>query len=204
MAASYASGSYTHTSSTPVTGLPATIAMWMKASSASRLGAIGTTASSNNISLRVNSSDAQTLEVNQTGAQGTVSGNINDSVWRHIAGVFTSNTSRTAYRDGVAGTTNTTSATGPSGWDKIAIKSQFNFSFDASGASEVAEFAVWGVALTADEVASLAKGFSPKRIRPQSLVFYVPATRALADYFRNGLALTTVGSPTVTDNPRIY
>lgn len=71
--------------------------------------------------------------------------------------------------------------------------------FDGAGA----EAAIWSVALTAAEIASLAKGFSPRRIRPQSLVFYAPLIRNLQDV-RRGLALTPVNGPTVVAHPRCY
>lgn len=67
----------------------------------------------------------------------------------------------------------------------------------------LAECAIWSVALTDDEINSLAKGFKPSRIRPQSLVFYAPLVRAAIDV-RQGLALTPVNSPTVADHPRVY
>lgn len=67
----------------------------------------------------------------------------------------------------------------------------------------VAECALWNTALTDAEIESLAKGFSPRRIRPQSLVFYAPLLRNLQD-LRQGLALTAVNSPTVASHPRVY
>ena len=60
---------------------------------------------------------------------------------------------------------------------------------------------IWNVALTAAEIASLAKGFSPRLIRPQSLAFYAPLIRETLD-IRGGLTLTDSGS-TVADHPRI-
>ncbi|ESY37883.1 hypothetical protein X747_24775 [Mesorhizobium sp. LNJC384A00] len=66
---------------------------------------------------------------------------------------------------------------------------------------EVAEVAVWKAALNADEFNALAKGFSPRRIRPASLVAYLPLVRDTLDLF--GIALTEINSPTVTDHPRV-
>jgi hypothetical protein len=70
-------------------------------------------------------------------------------------------------------------------------------------AGDVAEVGVWSVALTDDEVASHAKGFSAKRIRPQSLVFYAPLIRNAQDV-RGALALTNNNSATVANHPRVY
>jgi hypothetical protein len=49
-----------------------------------------------------------------------------------------------------------------------------------------AEVGIWNAALTAAEIASLAKGMTPDKIRPQSLVFYAPLVRDLIDV-RGGL-----------------
>ena len=67
----------------------------------------------------------------------------------------------------------------------------------------LAECAIWNVALTDAEIASLAKGFKPTRIRPQSLVFYAPLLRNLQD-LKGGLALTNNNGATVADHPRVY
>ena len=67
----------------------------------------------------------------------------------------------------------------------------------------IAEASVWYTYLLDSEIASLAKGFSPRRIRPQSLVFYTPLLRNLQD-LRQGLDLTAVNSPTVANHPRVY
>lgn len=66
----------------------------------------------------------------------------------------------------------------------------------------IAEVAVWNVALTASEIASLGKGFTPDQIRPQSLAFYAPLLRDLIDV-RGGRIITNVGSATVATHPRI-
>jgi hypothetical protein len=41
-------------------------------------------------------------------------------------------------------------------------------------AGNIAHPAIWNVALTDAEVAMLASGLSPLRVRPQSLIFYLP------------------------------
>jgi hypothetical protein len=62
--------------------------------------------------------------------------------------------------------------------------------------------AVWNAALTDAEVAILATGFSPKKVRPQSLVFYAPLVREVRDLV-GGVALSDTGT-TVADHPRTY
>ncbi len=61
---------------------------------------------------------------------------------------------------------------------------------------------MWQATLTAEEVASLAKGMTCDKIRPQSLVTYIPLMRDIQDIAR-GMTLTNTNS-TVANHPRIY
>lgn len=71
-----------------------------------------------------------------------------------------------------------------------------SFYFDG----RMAEAGVWDVALSADEVAALAKGYSPDRIRLESLAFYDDLVRNLRDIM-TGTAGTS--SAAVIDHPPI-
>ena len=61
---------------------------------------------------------------------------------------------------------------------------------------------MWQATLTAEEVASLAKGMTCDKIRPQSLVYYTPLIRDIQDLAR-GMTLTDT-STTVAAHPRVY
>ncbi len=61
---------------------------------------------------------------------------------------------------------------------------------------------MWQATLTAEEIASLAKGMTCDKIRPQSLVYYTPLIRDIQDLAR-GMALTNTDS-TVANHPRVY
>jgi hypothetical protein len=120
-----------------------------------------------------------------------------------VAAVFVSAASRTAYFNGVASAENTTSVT-PLTFDAAAIGARaIGGSYGLYADGKIADAAIWNVALTAAEIASLAKGISPRLIRPQSLVFYAPLIRDLIDV-KGGLALTNVNTATVSPHPRIY
>ena len=67
----------------------------------------------------------------------------------------------------------------------------------------IAEAGIWNVALTDDEIASLAKGMTCNLVRPQSLVFYAPLIRELQD-IKGGLTLTNNNTATVADHTRVY
>jgi hypothetical protein len=67
----------------------------------------------------------------------------------------------------------------------------------------IAEVGIWNVALTADEIASLAKSMTCDKVRPQSLVAYFPLIRDLTE-IRSGLAVTNNNTATVANHPRVY
>ncbi len=70
-------------------------------------------------------------------------------------------------------------------------------------AGGLAEVAVWNAALTAGEIAALAKCFNPRLIRPQSIVYFNRLINESLD-IRGGLALTNVGgATTVATHPKI-
>lgn len=69
---------------------------------------------------------------------------------------------------------------------------------------EAAEYAYWNTALSADEMASLGKGFRPDRIRPQALQFYAPCVRGLQDVRGGRTLVKQAGSDVVSDHPRVF
>lgn len=70
---------------------------------------------------------------------------------------------------------------------------------------KLASFALWqGAAFTADTVASLHKGFSPRRVFPQFLSCYMPLVRSAGDLRGVLGAVSENGSPATSDHPRTY
>lgn len=86
-----------------------------------------------------------------------------------------------------------------------AIVPQINGRNGANNLStfSAAEIGIWNAALTAAEIASLAKGMTCNKIRPQSLVFYAPLARNLLDQ-KGGLTITNNNGATVATHPRVY
>lgn len=114
-----------------------------------------------------------------------------------ITGIF-NESSRSCYVDTQKTTDTATSSVQNSAYLFIGAISN-SLGFDG----QISDFGVWSAALTDAEVNSLAKGFKPSRIRPQSLVFYAPLVRAAVDLAR-GITLTPVNGPTVAPHPRVY
>jgi hypothetical protein len=121
------------------------------------------------------------------------------NTWHHVCFVCTSATLREVYVDAVAGTSSTTSNT-PTNLTRVNIGCFDNNQFFSGNISDVA---IWSAALNTGEINSLAKGFSAKKIRPQSLEYYVPLVRNLYEY-KNKPTLTNNNSATVATHNRIY
>lgn len=69
---------------------------------------------------------------------------------------------------------------------------------------DVAEYAYWNVELSDAEMAALAKGFKPSRIRPQNLVFYSPCIRGLQELKGGRTLVKQAGTQVATAHPRVF
>ena len=128
------------------------------------------------------------------------------SNWRHCAGVFTPSNRQEVFLDGASDALKTSSVAASiySGTSPLWVGAYFDVTTsDRAFNGDIAEVGVWNVALTADEIASLAKGMTCDQIRPQSLVFYAPLVRELRD-LKNGFTITNNNGATVSDHPRVY
>jgi hypothetical protein len=91
-------------------------------------------------------------------------------------------------------------------WDRIIIGARGYFGeLGLFLNGKVAEVAVWRVDLTADEIASLYRGYSPLLIRPGSLRGYWPLTgrHSPEPDLREQRSLTLSGSPGFADHPKV-
>jgi len=206
-----ASNQSLNTTSTPVSGVPVTLACWVKCDTLPSVQScifgigVNTTANSTYITLELqgNNRPQAVHRSVTTGTSSATTGSIVAGQWFHVCGVFETNSLRTLYWNGVASTANTNNIT-PFTATRIQIARRPNT--NATGASfltgNVAEAAVWNAALTQPEIASLAQGMTCDKIRPQNLAFYAPLVRDLID--AKGLTITNNNSATVANHPRVY
>lgn len=122
--------------------------------------------------------------------------------WHHGCAVFASTTSRTAYIDGGSSASNT-DLNVPLLVDKTHLGVNNLITGDTDG--RIAEAAIWDVALTAAEVATLAKGYSPLFVRPSSLLAYWPliGNQSPEIDWVGGFDLTITGTVDKAAHPRI-
>lgn len=123
------------------------------------------------------------------------------STWHHACGVTSAANSRVVYLDGANSGTNTTSVT-PTLLDNTVIGRLERLTPTQFMAGSIAMPAIWNVALSAEEIAQLADGYSPSRVRPQSLISYPPLVREIIDL--KGITWTDNNTTTVSPGPRQY
>lgn len=130
-----------------------------------------------------------------TGADGT------PLVWKHRAAVFTGSEVGFYENGSLVGSLRSASVTAAAPADWVVEVGSRSFQERMTG-GKAAYIGYWDVALSAVEIASLGKGFSPRLARPQSLRFFLPGLRNA-----NALVGSVATAANLTfsdDNPRIY
>lgn len=202
----------------PVSGVPFTFGCWMRNTSL-----IATTARSSLV-LYGTANSLQRYHLRYTldnsGVNGVLSFLTNDGVnaqvnllgseivsvnaWYHLCGVVTSTTSRALYVNGSSVSSSTATQ------NNISLSNLYiGCTINASGTptvlmdGDLADAAIWSVALSDSEIASLGKGIPANLVRPSSLEFYAPLIRDLTDQV-GGRTITNNNGAIASDHPRIY
>jgi hypothetical protein len=146
---------------------------------------------------------AQRIDNAAATLSSALSTTISNGVWYHFAATFgASGDAITVWVNGVAGTPATNSGSAIT-LDRMLIGTRLSGGTPGAYANgDIAEVGVWNAALTADEIAGLAKGFPCRLARPSALQFYSRLIRNAMD-IRGGIALTNTNGATVSDHPRI-
>lgn len=188
----------------PVTAVPLTLACWFNTAADSTqktLMSVGVANATHRCLLQINTNQLQAFAIGSISSSSNFTTAHTGNVWNHACGVFAATNSRTAYLNGSAATINTGSST-QNTFNDLRIGTRWNTTLGVYMRGLIAEVGIWNVALTADEIASLADGFACSRVRPQSLVFYAPLVREFSD--KRGATITNNSGTTVADHPRIY
>jgi hypothetical protein len=136
---------------------------------------LGDGTNNNHFSLKLGPAFVVEAEVRDSVGTTTVANSsttITGGVWQHAAAVFSANNSKAAFLNGAnKGTDANTANVGTI--NIIAIGAFYNGAILGEYDGRLAEMAIWNVALTDAEVATLGAGYSPLFVRPQNLVHYV-------------------------------
>ena len=193
---------------------PLTIAVWARpALITQQICAVGLGASTNAVERielgffgAIASDPVISYSVSSAGTfAGPSSGAFVASTWQLAVAIHESSTLR-KLRFGGAWFTNTTAVT-LQGLDIVYVGTRKNTTLGNYWDGQLAEAAVWTVALTPDEVTSLESGAAPYLIRPQSLLFYAPMTgrETATEINIVGPIIGMSNSPPAsTEHPRIY
>ena len=208
-----ASSQYLEVDSTPVTAAPFTMACWFRSNDATvsqRLMWVGDKDSTTNswsiAAAGAVAGDPVRVIANDAGgntAQSTSTG-FTANTWHHACAVIVSATDRSIFIDGGSEGNSVTSRS-PAGADRISIGRQGGSSPDAYMSGDIAEAAIWNIALSDADVALLALGLDPRMVRPQGLVFYAPLIGRHSPEIdrRGGLGLTVTGA-VASVHPRMF
>ena len=123
--------------------------------------------------------------------------------WHHACGIEYAADSRAVFYDGGNKGTETTNVV-PAGLDRTALGSMQDSSPGLYYNGELAEVAIWNVALTDAEVYILSLGTSPLLVRPESLVAYWPLMgRTSPEIDLIGRFELTVTGATIIEHPPV-
>lgn len=129
---------------------------------------------------------------------------ITQNAWNALGGVFVSNSSRTVWLNGVAGTANTGVASGLTlqrtgvgcrNWGSVSPDNHFD--------GRLCEVAIWNVALSDAEMVALSRRIPAWKIRPTAIVDYWPVYGRWSpelDLSTTAGDLTVVNSPAAADH----
>lgn len=204
-----ASSQYLETSTLPVTAAAFTVAAWILPTSVTVDQTVFSILGSGSVGfyLKLQNTSVVRAQHFDGSANGLAdaTGTATAGVWAHVAAVFASNSSRTAYRDGANAGTNGTACSTPTVTSMNVGCQNSAGSRSSFFGGPIGEVGLWNVGLDAAEVAGLGAGISPLLVRPTSLLGYWPVLGQYSpeiDLMRaNGL---TVSGATAAAHPRIY
>jgi hypothetical protein len=130
--------------------------------------------------------------------------NVNDGAWRHFYADF-------GYSNGDAGRLCVNGIQEASGTNSNSVNAnthiparlgKSNDTFWGGFVGSLAEVAFWQVKLTDAEIAALAAGYRPIRVRPRNLQCYAPLIRETYELTNYGGSPVATGT-SVSDHPRV-
>ncbi|MGQ0621852.1 MAG: LamG-like jellyroll fold domain-containing protein [Panacagrimonas sp.] len=191
-------------------GYPVTIAAWInptEVTDVAGFASLTSTSDSSKLALMKNAANLQARAGLAAGTSSSISaaGTLTSGNWSHGVAQFDSDTLRKAFLGGAVGSNSTQQRIiGALNRVLIAANSAANGTGSALAwfGGDIAWVAIWAGILNADQINSLAKGFSPEQIAPQILVNAWWLLRDLSGI--KGGTLTVNGAPTVAPHPRGY
>ena len=132
-------------------------------------------------------------------------GTLSNNTWAHCCGIATSIISRTVALNGAVETADTSAVTDLAGVNASRIGRATSSAFNQYWDGDLAECAVWDVALADAEVAILATGISPLLVRPGNLISYWPVIGRFSPEIDvvGGIDMTVNAAPAAASHTRV-
>lgn len=210
MARGFSTDQFVSVASAPITAAPLTMTCWFQTTddnSNQGLLFLGDQGSDNDHwGLYATSAAHISFRATDTSSYSALTLNdLTADTWHFAAGVEISTSSRRAYLDTTYDAETTSCTPTPGNIDTFAIGAWRRSTDGLFLSGRVAEVGLWDVALTEQELAVLAAGYSPLCVRPGNLVLYCPLTRDDDEDLVGGLSLGATNSPTIASHsPVIY
>lgn len=192
-------------------GYPRSVSMWLKFNSIASVPLwFSVSDGSNNAYMFINTGVSNKVILVDGGGLAQVTSNnpvAGTGVWIHVVAVFTGVNDRTIYLDNDPASS---TASGGILANTMIYSSLGQFWNGSIGANYfdglISDFAIWDVALTAEDVNALFKGASPRMVRTPNLRTYFPLKNGniSAITAQGGTFSNSNGSTASADNPRIY
>lgn len=202
-----ASSQYAENASAVLSGVPITVAACVYPDAVSRnqsiFGIFDTAGTAQYFDLFIDNVDrvvAATKQGGENSARTVATVSVN--TWHHVAAVFAAINDRAAFLDGANKVSDANTRT-PVGLDITSIGRRGHSAPALYFSGRIAEVGVWNVALTDDEILSLAKGMPPCMVRPANLVpcWELMGTDSPEPDANGGFPMTLYASPTKADHP---
>jgi len=191
----------------PVNAAPFTISAWARKDLAAPRGIVvfigdaSTTDDRIHLQMEPNNGPIRFLVKNTANIFAASVTNWVTGQWHHLCGVERAVDDRSVFLDGGGEGTDATSQTPVTGnIDRTTIGRRDNIESANAFGGDIAHVAIWDVALSDNEVGSLAAGVSPLKIRRDNLIAYWPLNgpEPAVDII-GGLSLSAVNGPIPTE-----
>ena len=197
------------TATPPAVGPPLSVAAWFNPSSTGSIEIIGgvsrATGTTQSLSLGLSPAGLVGAQSQSGGTSRTAlsSAAAAVSAWNHGLAVFSANNSRSVYLNGGSKGTNTQNNS-PAGVNRTNIGARYlNAAVASFFPGDIAEVAMWNVALTDADALILSKGIPPYLVKGESLVCYWPLLGRYSPEISllGGFDLTLANAPAVAVHP---
>jgi len=218
MARNFASASsqYGETTGTPVTAYPVTMACWFYPVADSvdytAMSATFAAGTSQELVMRLQGAAAgnPVLALRNNGASVASTTGYSAGAWFHGCVMWSASNTAAAYINGGSKGTGSTSATVSANCSGACRVGRRGTTATGYMNGRIAEAGIWNVELNDNEVAYLAAGVSPLRVRPESLVAYWPLKGLSSPEpdWRSATGatrydLTLINTPTAVNHPPV-